>query len=76
MAPVDLEDLCNSSLQVDGIFNPHEEDMTFILKCIFNINISPDKNYDYYEILTTPICMILCQRLFSNMVSIVAIKKL
>jgi len=74
MAPVDLDDLYHSSLQVSGMFNPHEADMTFILRCLFNLNISPDKNYDYYEILTTPICFILCERLFNNMVSIVSIK--
>ena len=74
MAPVDLDDLYYSSLQVSGMFNPHEYDRTFIIKCLFNINISPDKNYDYYEILTTPTCMILCQRLYSNMVSIVSVR--
>ena len=74
MAPVDLDDLYYSSLQVNGMFNPYEADMTFIIRCLFNINISPDKNYDYYEILTTPTYMILCQRLYSNMVSIVSVR--
>ena len=72
MAPIKLLYL-SGLLSPNTMYNPHLHDNTFIIKCLFHVNLFPDKNYDNYEILKNNKIWVLLHRLPDNLFSIVSV---
>ena len=72
IAPIKLQYL-SRLFSPNSLYNPHLNDNIFIVKCLFNVNVFPDKNYDSYEILKNNKIWILLYRLYDNSFSIVSV---
>lgn len=74
IAPVKRQDLY-SLLCPCNIYNPYNNDNTYILERLYNISPIPDKNYEYYEIFQGIDIWVLGFRLYNDDVSIIGVSE-
>lgn len=75
IAPIETNCLHNLFTSTTISYNPTLENKEFLIKCLFNINIQADKNYDFLEVIKGQDIWILYNRLPDGKASIMSVQE-